>query len=185
MDSNPTIVVIPFWVKDVLDHTGQSAKDLFDYNVVSQILSQEEQAVLLASQTTALSIFKPMEFGADGWSLMNAWKESGTPEANTVADLSNKLVASPSFAQELLSRYSEPCTNAYSPDKFNVIDMSPQRLGLVIRPNILYQGMHVARNDLYAMIQEILMQLHKTMTFEQVTGLNLYTTYFKLMQQSK
>ncbi len=185
MDSNPTIVVIPYWVKDVLDHTGQSANDLFDYNVVSQILSQEEQAVLLASQTTALSIFKPTEFGADGWSLSSAWKNSGTPEAATVVDLSNKLVASPSFAQELLSRYSEPAVNTYSADKFNVIDMNPHCLGLVIQPNILYQGMHVARNDLYAMVQEILMQLHKTMTFEQVAGLTLYTTYFKLMQQSK
>lgn len=185
MDTNPNVLIIPYWVKDVLDHIGQSPSDLFDYSKVKQALSQEEQAVLIASQSTALSIFKPEELGANPWALQTSWETTHADEINPVKDLASKLSSNPGFTQELLTRYSAPVVNNYTTNKFNVIDMSTDCAGVVIYPNMLYQGLHVNRSDLYELVQGILMQFHSRMAFDQVAQLPIYNTYFKLMQQSQ
>lgn len=70
-----TVVFIPYWIKGMLERRNLPLNTFLDFKVMKQILSLEEQSVLL--QLQSYSLFDPT-FDADGYPIQYPYPQRGT-----------------------------------------------------------------------------------------------------------
>lgn len=183
MGNRKQIVLIPFWVQDVLRHNNMELKDCLDFTKIRPVLSVNDMVLF----STLQSFFEKITGAGDWLSIEAVWRKSvpeGKPE---LFDHFNKqicpLVGNTAFKNELTARlFCEGVQHQHRPLPYEVHDLSAEVVGVVINPGHFVLGEH-GKPPLHqkALLTALLKVLYVYHSFHEVCQTSLFRRYLELL----
>jgi len=155
------IVLVPFWIKDVLDHKKLSCQVLLDYQQVSKLFSQDEIINFMALQDSKLLGIPGHVLGSNVFNLRAAWLATGMSDEEFFVKESAARLSASSFLADMVGRFRQGQFGAQDqPRSFDIIDMRQGSVAVVIYPEVFAATGRVEESQQFILVQMIMRVLY-------------------------
>lgn len=191
--SNLKVVLIPYWLRDLVQQQGQHINTIVDYDKIKSLLSTDNKITLLQTQELSIGRFNAQALSTGAHVLAGIWTDSNESVAGEIADLINEAQRRTSssgnnaslFAQlrlELDTPVSPKVIESTQEESLaEVIDTGTGVVGIIIEPQI---G-KISQEAMYDLVQSILRIFYKYESPYLVASHPLFRTYLDMMRMNK
>ena len=178
------LVLIPFWIKDILRRNNLPLKACLELSVIKPLLSQNDLATFVAvNNTTYLKKIIDIDgiyFALEGI-LIDSILKSNVELKTYLYDVIFPLACDKSIINELENRLFKHNDHYISiqnnvDKKYDVVDLTPDVFGLVLHPHDSINKQEV--------ITDIIELLYSYMSFHQVAKTPFFKGYLKTLQEN-
>lgn len=172
------VILIPYWVEDILKRKEFSIKDAINYDVVLSNLSKEDLA-----QYFALGNFDKRIFGGEYYSCLPEALLASTADKSKYSKIYDEVYTysqDDSIKKGLVDRLfnSNNKTNTYE-SPFRVVDLTTEYCGVIIYPGYFIQDSNTELQK--AVLEEILKVLYVYGATHEVASTTFFQSYLKLV----
>lgn len=187
--SNLSLVLIPYWIKEVIEQQGHSVNVLVDYTQIKDVLSTEQKIELLRAQNLRAGLFDSEQLHPNPSALLEHWSVTGgEAHAAQIQEMAKEAArrearTDQALTQMRLSLQSEASTALELEELTEVLALGQSgACGLVLQPGIQY----LTQAQYYQLVQNVLSVFY---TYEnspyRVAQLGIFRTYLNLMRANR
>lgn len=174
-----SFVLVPFWIENVLKRNKLSCRDLLQYDTVRSLMSVEDTASLLATQScTKLKMFENYNN-----ILLSSWEKSNNPKSryelgSTVTHLScSEDIRTSVFNRLVSDEYPQDDS-----DKFKIIDIDRNIFCIVLYEGFITSMIKEAMQ--LNLIRDILKISYMYRRVHEVSEYPIFDDYLNLLNRS-
>ncbi len=171
-----SIVLIPFWVEDVLRRNKLTLASVLDYTRVAELMSMEDRSAFLTLQrANKIGLFA----GAVNSYLLGSWEQSALKEQKAVLD---SAVVPMSYSETAVNDSLERLKLGETPKPechYKVVDFDRNALGVILYPGCVEALLE--KETALALTREILNVFYGYYEVHEVSSLPLFAKYLELI----
>ena len=192
MSLNKEILLVPFWIQDILRRNNMELKDCLDFSKIHQVVSPNELAEFIVLQGCYGILIDMKNDGTIGLGadLSRIWHVNiGDTRQELHAKIDGNILPLcdsiyPELKTSIHTRlFSEGISIPQRPNPFVVYDLSETVVGVVINPGHFICGNNGKWSNHHqkALLDTILKVLYVYNTFSEVAKTSLFTKYLELL----
>lgn len=187
MNEAKDIILIPHWIHETLTRHSRPIEDALNFAQIRRIISVEDMVAWMLLNRGAHHVglnYGDSDSGLIG--LESAWGR--TVDADSTDYLYNvvyPMMELPQFKLDLSSRlFSAESASAQYEDAFNIYDLSPQHMGVVVNPGF-FTGEEGSHQRVFALIEAIVKALYVNAPLYEVAQSHVFLRYLDLLSEKR
>lgn len=189
---NLRVVLIPYWLRDLVQQQGQHINSIVDYGKIKSLLSTDNKITLLQTQELALGRFSAEALCTSAFNLSDLWMRGAEASSEEIGSYlteatrrSQENAGSPDLLAQLRLELDTPITPKEpvvgGAPLAEAIDTGTGTVGIVIESQIGKIG----QEELYELVQNVLRIFYQYESPYQVANHPIFRTYLDMMRKSK